>query len=96
VGPESQDRYRVSLPVAWSLDRRSGFPVLPDDGADPLAPPAFSSTDTAAALARSSHPQDGTPAESSAVTSDGTLMLTARDDDGSVGAPLLFPDLRQG
>jgi hypothetical protein len=55
-------------------------------------PPAFPSTDTAAALAPSGHRQDGTPAESSAMTSDATLMLTARDEDGSVGAPLPFPD----
>jgi hypothetical protein len=59
-------------------------------------PRTFPSTDTAAALAPSGHLRDGTPADSSAVTSDGTSMLTARDDDGSVGAPLLFPDGGQG
>jgi hypothetical protein len=59
-------------------------------------PPTFPSADTAAALAPSGHRQDGTPADVSAVTSDGTSMRTARDDDGSVGAPLLFPDGGQG
>jgi hypothetical protein len=59
-------------------------------------PPAFRSTDTAAALAPGGHRQDGTPADSSAVTFEGTLMRSARDDDGSVGAPPLFPDGGQG